>query len=141
MWTVALVLCLGNILIRGEASALNSKPSSVIELAETPSPGLLTVGKQKSNSSFPPQHVPGPSAAHPPMCPEPAGIRGTFKYVNTFVSLVVFVVGLVGNSVLLRIIYTNKGMRSGPNILIASLAVGDLIHILIDIPVNAYRVS
>ncbi|TNN04251.1 hypothetical protein fugu_001280 [Takifugu bimaculatus] len=30
-------------------------------------------------------------------------------------------------------------MRSGPNVLIASLAVGDLIHIVVDIPINAYR--
>ncbi|KAI3356272.1 hypothetical protein L3Q82_017520, partial [Scortum barcoo] len=44
-----------------------------------------------------------------------------------------------GNSALLKIIYVNKSMRSGPNILIASLALGDLIHIVIDIPVNTYR--
>ena len=75
------------------------------------------------------------------MCLESAGIRDAFKYVNTVVSLVVFVVGIVGNSTLLKIIYVNKCMRSGPNILIASLAVGDLIHIVIDIPINAYRVS
>ncbi|XP_018558639.2 endothelin receptor type B [Lates calcarifer] len=45
----------------------------------------------------------------------------------------------MGNSALLKIIYVNKSMRSGPNILIASLAFGDLIHIVIDIPINAYR--
>lgn len=75
------------------------------------------------------------------MCLESAGIRDTFKYVNTVVSLLVFVIGIVGNSALLKIIYGNKCMRSGPNILIASLALGDLIHIVIDIPINAYRVS
>ncbi|TKS67149.1 Endothelin B receptor [Collichthys lucidus] len=73
------------------------------------------------------------------MCLQSAGIRDAFKYVNTVVSLVVFVVGIVGNSALLKIIYVNKCMRSGPNILIASLALGDLIHIVIDIPINAYR--
>lgn len=31
-------------------------------------------------------------------------------------------------------------MRNGPNILIASLALGDLLHIIIDIPINAYKV-
>uniref|UniRef100_A0A3Q0SH39 Endothelin receptor type B n=1 Tax=Amphilophus citrinellus TaxID=61819 RepID=A0A3Q0SH39_AMPCI len=89
-------------------------------------------------SIHPPQVV-GPKASQPPMCSESAGIRATFKYVNIIVSLLVFIVGIVGNSALLKIIYVNKRMRSGPNILIASLALGDLIHIVIDIPINAYR--
>ncbi|XP_031172419.1 endothelin receptor type B [Sander lucioperca] len=139
MWTVALVLCLGNILITGEASDQHSEPFSVIELSETASPGLLILEKQKSNSSIHPPHVAGPKTPHPPMCLESAGIRDAFKYVHTVVSVVVFVVGIVGNSALLKIIYVNKCMRSGPNILIASLALGDLIHIVIDIPINAYR--
>uniref|UniRef100_A0A8C7S8X7 Endothelin receptor type B n=1 Tax=Oncorhynchus mykiss TaxID=8022 RepID=A0A8C7S8X7_ONCMY len=74
-----------------------------------------------------------------PMCLVSTGIRDTFKYISTVVSTLVFIVGIVGNSVLLRIIYENKCMRSGPNILIANLALGDLLHIVIDIPVNAYR--
>lgn len=140
MWTAALVLCLGNILIGGEASDQHSEPS-VIELFETASPSLLILGKQKSNSSIHPPQVAGPKTSNPPMCFESAGIRDTFKYINTVVSFVVFVVGIVGNSALLKIIYVNKSMRSGPNILIASLALGDLIHIVVDIPINAYRVS
>ncbi|XP_067460697.1 endothelin receptor type B-like [Thunnus thynnus] len=139
MWTAALVLCLGNILISGEASDQHSEPSSVIELSETASPGLLVLGKQKSNSSIHPPQVAGPKTSNPPMCLESAGIRDIFKYINTIVSFVVFVVGIVGNSALLKIIYVNKSMRSGPNILIASLALGDLIHIVIDIPINTYR--
>uniref|UniRef100_A0A8C9WY42 Endothelin receptor type B n=1 Tax=Sander lucioperca TaxID=283035 RepID=A0A8C9WY42_SANLU len=117
----------------------HSEPFSVIELSETASPGLLILEKQKSNSSIHPPHVAGPKTPHPPMCLESAGIRDAFKYVHTVVSVVVFVVGIVGNSALLKIIYVNKCMRSGPNILIASLALGDLIHIVIDIPINAYR--
>lgn len=31
-------------------------------------------------------------------------------------------------------------MRNGPNILIASLALGDLLHIIIDIPISVYKV-
>ncbi|XP_041699576.2 endothelin receptor type B-like [Coregonus clupeaformis] len=73
------------------------------------------------------------------MCLVSTGIRDTFKYINTVVSALVFIVGIVGNSALLRIIYENKCMRSGPNILIASLALGDLLHIVIDIPINSYR--
>ncbi|XP_030284892.1 endothelin receptor type B [Sparus aurata] len=139
MWTMALVVCLGNILISAEASYQHSEPFAVIERSETASPGLLMPEKQKSNSSIHPPRVAGPKPPHPPMCSESAGIRDAFKYVNTLVSLVVFVVGIVGNTTLLKIIYVNKSMRSGPNILIASLAMGDLIHIVIDIPINAYR--
>ncbi|XP_053184230.1 endothelin receptor type B-like [Scomber japonicus] len=139
MWTAALVLCLGNILICGEASDQHSAPYSVIELSETATPGLLIRGKQKSNSSIHPPQIAEPKTPNPPMCLEPARIRATFKYVNTVVSFVVFVVGIVGNSALLKIIYINKSMRSGPNILIASLALGDLIHVVIDIPINTYR--
>ncbi|XP_049905634.1 endothelin receptor type B-like [Epinephelus moara] len=139
MWTVALVLCLGNILIGGEASDQHSELFPVIELSQTASPGLLILEKQKSNSSIHPPQVARPKTPHPPMCLESAGIRVAFKYVHTVVSVVVFVVGILGNSALLKIIYVNKCMRSGPNILIASLALGDLIHIVIDIPINAYR--
>ncbi|XP_029766539.1 endothelin-1 receptor isoform X1 [Terrapene carolina triunguis] len=72
-------------------------------------------------------------------CSEPAKIADTFKYINTVISCIIFIVGLVGNATLLRIIYQNKCMRNGPNALIASLALGDLIYIVIDIPINVYK--
>ncbi|KAJ3615206.1 hypothetical protein NHX12_018774 [Muraenolepis orangiensis] len=75
----------------------------------------------------------------PPLCLIPTSISTPFKYINTVISVVVFVVGLVGNATLLRIIYQNKCMRNGPNALIASLALGDLIYITIDIPIIAYK--
>lgn len=136
MWTVAFVLCLGNIFICGEASDQHAEP-----VLQTNSSDLLMLEILKSNSSVLPLRAAGPKTSHPPMCLQSAGIRDAFKYINTLVSLAVFVVGIVGNSALLRIIYANKCMRSGPNVLIASLAVGDLIHIVVDIPINAYRVS
>lgn len=76
-----------------------------------------------------------------PPCKDPTSIKLYFKYVNTIISCVVFVVGIVGNATLLRIIYQNKCMRNGPNALIASLALGDLIYITIDIPINVYKVG
>lgn len=136
MWTTAFVLCLGNIFICGDASDRHAEP-----VLQTNSSDLLTLEILKSNNSVPPLRAAGPKTSHPPMCLQSTGIRDVFKYVNTLVSFVVFVVGIVGNSSLLRIIYANKCMRSGPNVLIASLAVGDLIHIVVDIPINAYRVS
>lgn len=136
MWTAAFVLCLGNIFICGAASDQHAEP-----VPQTNSSDLLTLDILQSNNSIPPLRAVWPKNSHPPMCLQSAGIKDAFKYVNTMVSLVVFVVGIVGNSSLLRIIYANKCMRSGPNILIASLAIGDLIHIVVDIPINAYRVS
>uniref|UniRef100_A0A671QB19 Endothelin receptor type Ab n=1 Tax=Sinocyclocheilus anshuiensis TaxID=1608454 RepID=A0A671QB19_9TELE len=76
----------------------------------------------------------------PPACLRRTYIEGLFKYVNTVLSCLIFVVGMVGNATLLRIIYLNKTMRNGPNALIASLALGDLIYIAIDIPINVYKI-
>ncbi|KAM3623630.1 uncharacterized protein V6R79_013473 [Siganus canaliculatus] len=75
----------------------------------------------------------------PPMCLVHTSIQNYFKYINTVISCLVFVVGLVGNATLLRIIYQHKCMRNGPNALIASLALGDLIYIIVDIPINVYK--
>ncbi|KAJ8403608.1 hypothetical protein AAFF_G00349340 [Aldrovandia affinis] len=75
----------------------------------------------------------------PPQCREATSIQGVFKYINTIISFVIFVVGMVGNATLLVIIYQNKCMRNGPNALIASLALGDLIYITIDKPINVYK--
>lgn len=85
--------------------------------------------------------APGHRSYPLPMCSGPTRIKVVFKYINTLVSCFVFITGMTGNLALLRIIYENKGMRSGPNILIASLALGDLVHVVIAIPVNAYKVS
>ncbi|XP_051993324.1 endothelin-1 receptor-like [Xyrauchen texanus] len=74
-----------------------------------------------------------------PDCKSPSSIKLYFKYINTIISCAVFVVGMVGNATLLRIIYQNKCMRNGPNALIASLALGDLIYIIVDIPINVYK--
>nr|XP_023655022.1 endothelin-1 receptor isoform X1 [Paramormyrops kingsleyae] len=75
----------------------------------------------------------------PPPCDSNTSIKSYAKYINTFFSCIVFVVGLVGNATLLRIIYQNKCMRNGPNALIASLALGDIIYIVIDIPIIVYK--
>ncbi|XP_017675017.1 PREDICTED: endothelin B receptor-like [Lepidothrix coronata] len=86
--------------------------------------------------------LPGSSSSEPPLlpvCVKPADIRHVFKYINTIVSCTIFVVGIIGNSTLLRIIYKNKCMRNGPNVLIASLALGDLLYILIALPINVYK--
>ncbi|NXA69374.1 EDNRB protein, partial [Mohoua ochrocephala] len=101
-------------------------------------PGLLR-GAPASNLSG---SGPGSGPSEPPLlpvCAKPADIRHVFKYINTIVSCTIFVVGIIGNSTLLRIIYKNKCMRNGPNVLIASLALGDLLYILIALPINVYK--
>lgn len=77
----------------------------------------------------------------PPNCLQTPYIKKVFKYVNTVLSCLIFAVGVIGNITLLRIIHQYKGMRKGPNALIASLALGDLIYIAIDLPINVYKVN
>ncbi|XP_066562755.1 endothelin receptor type B [Amia ocellicauda] len=120
-------------------------PVSAQNLDPTPKPqgGRHALSINISNAlpahNHPKTMKPGGPRQLPPMCSGPTEIRDTFKYINTVVSCLVFVVGIIGNSTLLRIIYKNKCMRNGPNILIASLALGDLLHIVIDIPINVYK--
>lgn len=97
----------------------------------------------KSNTSIllPPPQLGRPRGSFPPMCIKPMEIKYAFKYVNTIVSCLIFVVGIIGNSTLLRIIYKNKCMRNGPNVLIGSLALGDLLYIIITIPINVFKVN
>lgn len=72
-------------------------------------------------------------------CLQGTKIHYAFKYFNTVLLCIIFIVGMVGNATLLRIIYQNKCMRNGPNALIASLALGDLMYIIIDIPINVFK--
>lgn len=76
-----------------------------------------------------------------PKCTQEMSIRAIFKYINTAFSFLIFAVGIIGNVTLLRIICQNKSMRNGPNALIASLAMGDILYIVIDGPINVYKVQ
>lgn len=96
----------------------------------------------------PPHHVtnssqmgPPDQSRAPPICLQTPSIHMAFKYINTVLSCLIFAVGVIGNITLLRIIHQNKSMRNGPNALIASLALGDLIYITITLPINVYKVS
>lgn len=109
----------------GRSPVMTSDPKSVYQVA-----------RLSSNRS-----VVARRPSLPPACLRQTYIEGLFKYVNTVLSCIIFVVGMVGNATLLRIIYLNKSMRNGPNALIASLALGDLIYIAIDKPINVYKVT
>uniref|UniRef100_A0AAY4C2R0 Endothelin-1 receptor n=2 Tax=Denticeps clupeoides TaxID=299321 RepID=A0AAY4C2R0_9TELE len=79
------------------------------------------------------------AALQPPSCIQATTVHRLFQYINTALSCLVFVVGIVGNSTLLRIIGQNRSMRTGPNALIASLALGDLLYISIAVPIHIYK--
>uniref|UniRef100_A0A8C7NCL7 Endothelin receptor type B n=1 Tax=Oncorhynchus kisutch TaxID=8019 RepID=A0A8C7NCL7_ONCKI len=130
-----LVLLAGRLLVvTGQANEPN-QPEALPSATQTP----VVSGRESLARLNPNVSAPRHMRPSPPMCLGPTEIRDTFKYINTVVSCLVFVVGIIGNFTLLRIIYKNKGMRNGPNILIASLALGDLLHIVIDIPINVYK--
>lgn len=149
---VALILACGVAGIQAEERELPPAGATqpllgTVEMMETPTetswPGRSNASEPRSSAT--PQMPRGGRRAGipprtPPPCDGPIEIKETFKYINTVVSCLVFVLGIIGNSTLLRIIYKNKCMRNGPNILIASLALGDLLHIIIDIPINTYKV-
>ncbi|XP_066535088.1 endothelin receptor type Aa [Hoplias malabaricus] len=109
--------------------------SSTFKPLETISPH----GRPTLKATVPGNGTQGRANGRPPPCTVPPSIKGTFKVINTIIACVVFVVGMVGNATLLRIIYQHKCMRNGPNALIASLALGDLIYITVDIPINVYK--
>src|ERR1043165_6192048 len=72
------------------------------------------------------------------------GLNGTYQgeenderyngpewFVIPIVFGVIFLVGVVGNGTLIYTVLRNKNMRSTPNVLLVSLALGDLLLILI----------
>ncbi|XP_013930657.1 PREDICTED: endothelin-3 receptor-like [Thamnophis sirtalis] len=143
--TLALASCLILSVSSQTANSFKDSTISLEILGEDPTFKMIQAGV------FPDQQLPSnqskdfsgdatPQGPLPVMCTKPTEIREAFKYINTFVSCTIFIVGIIGNSTLLRIIYKNKCMRNGPNVLIASLALGDLFYILIALPVNMYKV-
>lgn len=143
-----LLICL-NVITRGQEEPSkntstrnfitdNLKPNrTTFSSPSTPTAILSYTNKYEHPTKRPSQKTSGSSV--PPMCTKQTEIRHAFKYINSVVSCMIFVVGIIGNSTLIRIIYKNKCMRNGPNVLIASLALGDLLYILIDIPVTVYK--
>ncbi|XP_076840404.1 endothelin receptor type Ab [Brachyhypopomus gauderio] len=167
-WVTALIATISSILMRQGSCQSNSSndflhPDDPIAmhlpgLYATPSTLTLPLDLERSEVATPEplrvRHAPwhsssssptsgnssamgGPSPP-PPACSRTTSMQLTLKYINVGLSCVIFAVGVVGNSTLLRIIF-QKSMRNRPNALIASLALGDLIYIAIDIPIQVYK--
>ena len=64
--------------------------------------------------------------------------KNTGIAVTTIYSLII-IVGLIGNITLIRTFCTVKSMRNIPNLLMSSLALGDLILLVTCAPVDATR--
>lgn len=58
-------------------------------------------------------------------------------YAVPVVFAFIFIVGVVGNGTLILTVLKNKTMRNAPNIFIVSLAIGDLLLILVSVPFTA----
>ncbi|XP_053167649.1 endothelin receptor type B isoform X2 [Hemicordylus capensis] len=103
-----------------------------------------TVGRQDESSSSNLSHLAatagrGDQVPSSLMCTKRIEIKKWCKFITTVIACVVFVLGIIGNPTLLIIIYRNKCMRNGPNILIASLALGDLLLVIVDVPIHLYK--
>lgn len=55
-------------------------------------------------------------------------------YIVPIIFAMIFVLGVTGNAVLILIVLINKTMRTRPNIYIISLALGDLMLLLVSVP-------
>ncbi|KAK6299421.1 endothelin receptor type B [Coregonus clupeaformis] len=145
MWSAGLLLCVLAVAATSSSKFTRDTSSQTQrDITEETNPPNLLLDTLNPNTSLPvpplpPAFRPRPPDPYPPMCIKPTEIKHAFKYVNTVVSCVILVVGMIGNSTLLRIIYKNKCMRNGPNVLIGSLALGDLLYILIAIPINVFK--
>ncbi|ESO03527.1 hypothetical protein HELRODRAFT_140466, partial [Helobdella robusta] len=51
----------------------------------------------------------------------------------------IILVGVLGNGILVTIVAVNKNMRSTPNILLVSLAIGDLLLLIFSVPFQSVR--
>lgn len=129
------------LLLAAHMTVASAQPEPKNQIPQAPLSVTQRLGLVQRRAQGPARpNITMPRSRQPPMCTGPTEIRDTFKYINTVVSCLVFVVGIIGNSTLLRIIYKNKCMRNGPNILIGSLALGDLLHLIVGIPINVYKV-
>ncbi|XP_026524560.1 endothelin-1 receptor [Notechis scutatus] len=125
-WITLALFVTGSVISEGserDFSSLNNSGTSAKEMEDI----LITPASQPNNNRSD--------------CRKGPRMSNTFKHITTVISCAIFIIGLVGNATLLRIIYQNKCMRNGPNALIASLALGDLIYIIIDIPIHIYKIQ
>ncbi|XP_077977622.1 neuromedin-B receptor-like [Glandiceps talaboti] len=67
----------------------------------------------------------------------PSPYLGPEAVIIPIIFAMIFFIGVIGNGTLVRIVLMNRNMRSVPNIFITSLALGDLLLLLVFVPFNA----
>lgn len=133
-WVTVLIATISCLLMRHGYCQSNSSENFLFSSDPVPP------SSHSSSSAFDSRNGSGHIRSNPPACLRRTSMNGVFKNLNTVLFCVIYVVGIVGNATLLRIICFHKNMRNGPNALIASLALGDFIYIAIDNPIQIYKV-
>ncbi|XP_078683158.1 endothelin receptor type B-like [Branchiostoma floridae x Branchiostoma belcheri] len=83
--------------------------------------------------------VPRPNEMASLPCPSPITVDHAVKITHIVLSAVIFLLGLTGNALVIRIVATKPDMRNAPNVLLAGLACGDLLFVLLCVPITAYN--
>lgn len=88
-----------------------------------------------NNASFPNFTAGCVSTPHPDEADGDDGVNPSLTmYLSIFFLVIFGAVGLIGNATLVCIVVLNREMRNVPNVLIASLALGDFLFLLISVP-------
>ncbi|CAF0760162.1 unnamed protein product [Rotaria sordida] len=64
-----------------------------------------------------------------------------YRVIPLILFLLVYVVGLIGNGLLIFIVFRQKNLRTVPNLLVVSLALGDFLFVLFCVPFGAVAYS
>ena len=62
--------------------------------------------------------------------------KWSFEWFIVIISLFIFIIGIIGNYLVIHVVFNNLHMRTITNIFIVNLAVGDLLVLLICLPVT-----
>ncbi|CAF0977627.1 unnamed protein product [Adineta ricciae] len=64
-----------------------------------------------------------------------------YRVIALILFCLVYIVGLIGNGLLIFIVFRQKNLRTVPNLLVVSLAVGDFLFVLFCVPFGAVAYS
>ncbi|CAF2202810.1 unnamed protein product [Rotaria magnacalcarata] len=64
-----------------------------------------------------------------------------YRVIPLILFLFVYIVGLIGNGLLIFIVFRQKNLRTVPNLLVVSLALGDFLFVLFCVPFGAVAYS
>ncbi|CAF0757374.1 unnamed protein product [Rotaria sp. Silwood1] len=64
-----------------------------------------------------------------------------YRVITLILFLFVYIVGLIGNGLLIFIVFRQKNLRTVPNLLVVSLALGDFLFVLFCVPFGAVAYS